>query len=608
MKRLAILASITILALSASAYDFMVNGIAYKYLNGSSGSAVEVTTNYYSYSNYSYSNYNGLTTANIPSTVTHNERSYSVTSIGGGAFGYCSGLTSVTIPNSVTSIGGDAFYDCGGLTSVTIPNSVTSIGSRAFGGTPWFDNQPDGLVYAGLVAYKYKGTMPANTSITLRDGTKGITDYAFNNCSGLTSVTIPNSVTSIGGDAFSGCSGLTSVTIGNSVTSIGGDAFSGCSGLTGELIIPNSVTSIGDGAFRYCSGLTSVTIGNSVTSIGWAAFDGCTGLTSVTIPNSVTSIGGEAFYGTPWFNNQPDGLVYAGLVAYKYKGTMPANTSITLRDGTKGIAGYAFQDCFGLTSLTIPNSITSIGSEAFSGCSGLTGALIIPNSVKVIGYKAFSGCSGLTGALIIPNSVTSISDETFSGCSGLTSVTIPNSVTEIEDFAFKDCSGLTGALIIPNSVTSIGSEAFRGCSGLTSVTIGKSVTELGGSYGPFDGCIRLKEIISKIVDVSKVRCVFENVPKSWCILKVPFGTINTYKQTREWCDFSNIQEAVFADSGTTGDLNLDNMVNGEDINIMVNYLLNKSEYIDDEGVADLDGDGKPTGFDLNRIIRIVLGE
>ena len=515
MKRLAILASITILALSASAYDFMVNGIAYKYLNGSSGSAVEVTTNYYSYSNYSYSNYNGLTTANIPSTVTHNERSYSVTSIGGGAFGYCSGLTSVTIPNSVTSIGGDAFYDCGGLTSVTIPNSVTSIGSRAFGGTPWFDNQPDGLVYAGLVAYKYKGTMPANTSITLRDGTKGITDYAFNNCSGLT---------------------------------------------------------------------------------------------SVTIPNSVTSIGGEAFYGTPWFNNQPDGLVYAGLVAYKYKGTMPANTSITLRDGTKGIAGYAFQDCFGLTSLTIPNSITSIGSEAFSGCSGLTGALIIPNSVKVIGYKAFSGCSGLTGALIIPNSVTSISDETFSGCSGLTSVTIPNSVTEIEDFAFKDCSGLTGALIIPNSVTSIGSEAFRGCSGLTSVTIGKSVTELGGSYGPFDGCIRLKEIISKIVDVSKVRCVFENVPKSWCILKVPFGTINTYKQTREWCDFSNIQEAVFADSGTTGDLNLDNMVNGEDINIMVNYLLNKSEYIDDEGVADLDGDGKPTGFDLNRIIRIVLGE
>ena len=49
------------------------------------------------------------------------------------AFADCSGLTSVTIPNSVTSIGTYAFYRCSGLTSVTIPNSVTSIGKYAFG-------------------------------------------------------------------------------------------------------------------------------------------------------------------------------------------------------------------------------------------------------------------------------------------------------------------------------------------------------------------------------------------------------------------------------------------------------------------------------------------
>ena len=126
------------------------------------------------------------------------------------------------------------------------------------------------------------------------------------------------SVTEIGGYAFYGCTGLPSVTIPNSVTEIGGFAFYGCTGLP-SVTIPNSVTEIGGYAFEGCTGLRSVTIPNSVTEIGWEAFRYCTGLSSVTIGNSVTSIGNCAFEDTPWYNNQPDGVVYIGKVAYKFK-------------------------------------------------------------------------------------------------------------------------------------------------------------------------------------------------------------------------------------------------------------------------------------------------
>ena len=119
-----------------------------------------------------------------------------------GAFGGCSSLKSVKIPNSVTSIGIDAFWECRNLTSVTIPDSVTSIGSGAFYGTVWYNAKPDGVIYAGKVAYDYKGEKSSVTKIVLKDGTKGIAERAFEGCSSLTSVTIPNSVTSMGQGAF----------------------------------------------------------------------------------------------------------------------------------------------------------------------------------------------------------------------------------------------------------------------------------------------------------------------------------------------------------------------------------------------------------------------
>ncbi len=422
---------------------------------------------------------------------------------------------------SVTSIGDRAFDDCYGLTSITIPNSVTSIGS-----------------------------------------------YAFSGSTGLKSVIIPLSVENIRSSAFSGCIGLKSVEF-NAVncTTMGSYyLFSGCTALS-TVTIGENVKNIPDYAFGGCTGLTSIVIPNSVTSIGDHAFYNCTGLESVVIGNSVTSIGDVAFSHTAWYNNQPNGLVYAGKVLYEYKGTMPSNTSITIKDGTLGIADGAFWGCSGLTSITIPNSVTNIGSSAFNGCTGLK-SVIIPSSVENIGSYAFSGCTGLK-SVIIPSSVENIGGSAFSGCIGLKSVefnavncttmgnlnspvfngctalstvTIGENVKNIPEAAFVDCSGLK-SIEISNSVTSIGYSAFWGCSGLTSVTIPNSVTSVG-EYA-FYGCSGLTSITS-LIPADAMFAVntntFNKVDKNVCTLYVPYGAKEAYASTAGWSEFANIVE------------------------------------------------------------------
>ena len=132
-----------------SAQDFEVDGIYYN-ITDATAKTVEVVSGGYN------SKYSGNVV--IPDKVTYNGTTYSVTSIGYKAFEGCSGLTSITIPNSVTAIGYHALENCSGLTSIEIPGSVTSIEEGAFGG-----------------------------------------------CKGLASITIPNSVTSIGAWVFYGC-------------------------------------------------------------------------------------------------------------------------------------------------------------------------------------------------------------------------------------------------------------------------------------------------------------------------------------------------------------------------------------------------------------------
>ena len=120
MKKLFLLLTLLLCTSMDWAYDVEVDGIYY-FLNQSNKTAqvaaTEKTGNLY-----------------IPESISVGGTIYVVTSVGNYCFDNCTGLTSITIPNSVTSLGEMCFYGCTGLTSITIPNSVTSLGYRCFYG------------------------------------------------------------------------------------------------------------------------------------------------------------------------------------------------------------------------------------------------------------------------------------------------------------------------------------------------------------------------------------------------------------------------------------------------------------------------------------------
>jgi len=99
-------------------------------------------------------------------------------------------------------------------------------------------------------------------------------------------------------------------------------------------------------------------------------FENCSSLVNISFGDSLLKIVGNVFEGTPWYKRQSFGLVYAGPVALIYKGDMPENTEITIKEGCLGIAACAFEGCDNLSTITIPSTVTNVGEKAFT-CRGL---------------------------------------------------------------------------------------------------------------------------------------------------------------------------------------------------------------------------------------------
>ena len=530
MKRLLLMTLLMVMTLTAWSYE---NELCY----ATTQEGVQVTYQIITQQNQNYTcrvgfnisaaidvSYEGPIT--IPATVNLGSYgTFAVVEISSGSFSDCSGLTSITLPNSIKTIKQNAFRGCTGLTSITIPDNVTTLQSYAFQGCTGLSTVEIGSGTTNLNVYTFEG---CNNISSINISAENATYDSRNNCNaiiqtstdelirGCNTTVIPSGVKSIGSYAFKGCATLSSIDIPSSVINIEYDAFYNCVSLASITVDPANTT--------YNSNNNCNAIINTAEN---ALMIGCK---NTTIPSGVAKINGGAFYGSQ----------VASL-------TIPASVT--------SISNGAFSGCSSLNTIIIEESntvydsrdncnavIETVKNELVAGCKGT----VIPNSVSSIGVNAFDNCYGLT-AIVIPENVNKLGNYSFSYCKDLTSILIPESVTSIGLFAFEGCPNLTTATI--NCTGSGGNRTFMDCTNLSSVIIGKKVTELGQNM--FGDCSSLQSIIVDNPEPPYLNGTpFFNCNLSKVVLYVPVGSLSAYQDQTGWKSFGKILEMgsiLFAD-------------------------------------------------------------
>ena len=382
----------------------------------------------------------------------------SVSAIGAYAFQGCSGLTSISIPKSVNSIGDSAFSGCIGLESVYIEDLAAWCGIS-------FRN-----VTANPLGYAHDLYLNGELIdvISIPEGTKRISKYAFYGCSGLSGVNITDLSAwckiSFGDyhanplyyahDLYIGGEPVTELVVPDGITGILSYAFAGCTGIT-NVSIPESVTIIDTHAFYGCSGLKNVEMPKNLLTIGSASFYDCTDLLSINIPKSVVNIGYEAFFNCPKLENI---TVETGNTVYH------SNGNCLIKTGSKSLI-------LGCKNSVIPTdgSVIMLGTSAFAGCEELRN-VSIPKSIKNISGGVFAGCFGLESVYI--TDLAAWCDISFGNATSNPLYYAHNLYLNGE---------LVTDLVLSDDVTSINSYAFYGWYDLKNITIGRGVKNIGSS-------------------------------------------------------------------------------------------------------------------------------
>ncbi len=400
--------------------------------------------------------YSAYITVAIPASVSYNNYTYPVTSIGTSAFEGCSNLQSVTLPSSITAIGTDAFYACAklgdinlpeGLTTINlrafynchldtviIPSTVTSIGNSAFKGNPlksivW---KPKTCSIGSDDSAPFYSTSSQVTSFTFAEGVETVPAYICKNMNLLDTIVLPSSVKALGQYAFMNCLKLKSINLPVTQKTLPVSFFEGCTSLE-SIELPATLTTISTDAFYGCIKLAHVNLHEGLTTIGLRAFYNCH-LDTVIIPSTVTSIGNSAFKGNPlksivW---KPKTCSIGSDDSAPFYSTTSQVTSFVFGDSVQVIPSYLCKYMNRLDSIVIPPTVTSIGQSAFMYCTKLK-SFTFPQGIKTVATSVLEGCTALE-EVFIPSSVTTINQDAFYGCSALRAIHnlafTPQTITE----------------------------------------------------------------------------------------------------------------------------------------------------------------------------------
>ena len=433
-------------------------------------------------------------------------------------------IQKVVIKEGVTRIPNGTFMEYPKLSTLSLPNSMIDFPLNAVLKTPWYKAQKKGVVYLNDIVCGYKGKLPVDYTLKIKDGTRAVATSAFDSQSTLKAVRLPESVEYIGENAFYFCENLRTLKLSNALKYIGGYAFAGTPWLQNQ---PTGMVYLGKVAYCYNGEMplnTTIKIKKGVVSIAPVAFYGQENLTHVQLPETVTTIGYDAFHMTgirtlyipktvtriegnklgarrmkkvtvdqenPVYSSDDTGCLFNKKKTQMYEYPGINKTKIYhIPKTVKNVHALCFDGTEYLETLCIPASVTYVDPYAIHYSETLTAYKV---SKKNPNYS-----SGAGGCLYNKDQTSLLR---YPVGNKATSFTVPKQVKKIGQLAFLQAWNLE-TLKMYDNVTTIGSDAFYRCYSLENIRFSKNITRIEGqlfSYIPWvdkqpDGVIYIGKV------------------------------------------------------------------------------------------------------------------